>query len=820
MSALKELVVRILGDNSDLSKKMDDATGKLKKFGDSATKAGGVLTAGITLPIVGIGVAAIKTALDSQQGLSQTEAVIKSTGGAAGVTTQHVLDLASAQLKLTGIDDDAVQAGENMLLTFRHIGAKGGIFDTATKTALDMATAMNGGVTPSAEQVRQTALQMGKALDNPTKGYAMLQRVGVSFTQSQVDQIKKLQASGDMMGAQKIILNELGKEFGGSAAASGKTFGGMLEGLKNQAGNLLQAMGDKLLPMLMKGLAAITPVVIQVTDVITNMSPALIPIILAVGGVVAAIGPLLLIVGQLAGAISALLPVISAVGGVIAAVGGGPITLIVVGIAALVAGIVLLITHWKQITQAIQSNPVFQFFAQKILPVLVSAFQDLGNTLRSQVGPIIAQLQETLQQKLIPAWNAIQQALNTAKPAFVVIGAIVGGVLLVVLGLLIGVLKGVFSALGPILGGVIQVFGGIVQVISGVVQVIVGIFQVLVGLVKGIFTGDWTTLGDGLKNLKDGVLNILGGLWTAVVGIFQGLVGGVVGLVSGLVSGVIGFFQGLWEKIVGHSIIPDLVNGVLQWIDNLVGTFLSFIGGLVSKVIAFFLQLGVRVLTAINLMINLVLAAVNAWVNRVLSFIGNLVARGINFFLSLGVGILNAVNGFINLVLAFVDHWVAEFVARIQRMIALAQAIFHGVIEVITAPFNQAKSIVSGIIDDIKGFFTNLHLPTITLPHINLPHFSITGSFNLNPPSVPHLDVQWYAKGGIVGLNGPQMIGVGEAGPEAVIPLDRLSSAGGGGGGGASQQPTLIQLDGRTIVRAFLPYIVEELRRSGAIRSI
>ena len=65
MSALKELVVRILGDNSDLNKKLDSAGGSLKKFGDTATKAGGVLTAGITLPIVGIGVAAIKTALDS-----------------------------------------------------------------------------------------------------------------------------------------------------------------------------------------------------------------------------------------------------------------------------------------------------------------------------------------------------------------------------------------------------------------------------------------------------------------------------------------------------------------------------------------------------------------------------------------------------------------------------------------------------------------------------------------------------------------------------------------------------------------------------------
>ena len=129
---------------------------------------------------------------------------------------------------------------------------------------------------------------------------------------------------------------------------------------------------------------------------------------------------------------------------------------------------------------------------------------------------------------------------------------------------------------------------------------------------------------------------------------------------------------------------------------------------------------------------------------------------------------------------------------------------------------DAVKAIFQSGLNHIKGFFDGLHL---SFPKIKLPHFSITGSFNLNPPSVPHLDIQWYKTGGI--FNGPQVIGVGEAGPEAVIPLDRLSSAGGGnGGGGASQQPTLIQLDGRTIVRAFLPYLVDELRRSGAIRSI
>lgn len=56
---------------------------------------------------------------------------------------------------------------------------------------------------------------------------------------------------------------------------------------------------------------------------------------------------------------------------------------------------------------------------------------------------------------------------------------------------------------------------------------------------------------------------------------------------------------------------------------------------------------------------------------------------------------------------------------------------------------SNAKSVVSGALDKIKGFFANCHLK---LPHINLPHFSLEGKFSLDPPSVPHISVSWYRK--------------------------------------------------------------------------
>lgn len=98
--------------------------------------------------------------------------------------------------------------------------------------------------------------------------------------------------------------------------------------------------------------------------------------------------------------------------------------------------------------------------------------------------------------------------------------------------------------------------------------------------------------------------------------------------------------------------------------------------------------------------------------------------------------------------------------------------VWNGVRLAIMTPINAARDGVSSAIEAIKGFFSNLKLPEIKIPKIKLPHFNLKGEFSLMPPSVPHLDVNWYANGGI--FNRPSVIGVGEAGTEAVIPIDKL----------------------------------------------
>ena len=96
-------------------------------------------------------------------------------------------------------------------------------------------------------------------------------------------------------------------------------------------------------------------------------------------------------------------------------------------------------------------------------------------------------------------------------------------------------------------------------------------------------------------------------------------------------------------------------------------------------------------------------------------------------------------------------------------------SIFAAVKSAIITPIQNAVDFIKGAIDKIKGFFSGL---TLELPHIKLPHFSLQGDFSLVPPSVPKLSVDWYKTGGI--FDSPTIAGIGEAGPEAVIPLDTL----------------------------------------------
>jgi hypothetical protein len=219
------------------------AGGLGKVLGDVGKIAGGFLAANVIgggvqqlTGFLGDSVAAAKESIAAN---AQLDAVLKSTGGAAGLTADHIKDLAGSLEKSSLFEDEAILKGQNLLLTFTDI--KGTRFDEATQTMLDMAQALG-------TDASGAAIQLGKALNNPVEGISALSRVGVSFTDQQKEQIKAMQEAGDVAGAQGVILAELNKEFGGSAKAASDAAGAS-EVYKDKMNDLKEKIGAEMIPV-------------------------------------------------------------------------------------------------------------------------------------------------------------------------------------------------------------------------------------------------------------------------------------------------------------------------------------------------------------------------------------------------------------------------------------------------------------------------------------------------------------------------------------------------------------------------------------------
>ena len=259
-----ELFGSVILKDEGVESKLDNLDNKAKKTGMTfGGLVGGVAKMGAALAVAvgGVALASIKDASEAEASLAQLGAVLKSTGGAAGITQGELTDLADSLEKTTKFSAESTQEAESLLLTFTNIGKN--VFPQATKTALDMATALGG-------EPKDQAIALGKALNDPIKGVTALTRVGVTFSEEQKKSIKAMQEHGDMAGAQKVILAELTKEFGGSAEAAGKTFAGQLAIAKNAMGNVTETLGTALLPKLTEFLNWVTPHLPAIADFFTK----------------------------------------------------------------------------------------------------------------------------------------------------------------------------------------------------------------------------------------------------------------------------------------------------------------------------------------------------------------------------------------------------------------------------------------------------------------------------------------------------------------------------------------------------------------------
>ncbi len=239
MATIAELLVKIFADTKGFETGLSGAVSKANNFGLGVAKAVGIGALALGSTLVAATVAGAKGIMAFEDQAAQMEAVLKSTKGASGILKDELVSMATQLQKTTKFAEEDTMAAQNMLLTFTNIGRN--VFPTATRTLLDMATAMG-------TDAKSGAIQLGKALNDPAEGITALTRVGVTFTEEQKKLIQSLQESGNMAGAQSVILQELQKEFGGSAEAAGKTFSGALEITKNAIGEVAESMAAQFMP--------------------------------------------------------------------------------------------------------------------------------------------------------------------------------------------------------------------------------------------------------------------------------------------------------------------------------------------------------------------------------------------------------------------------------------------------------------------------------------------------------------------------------------------------------------------------------------------
>ena len=250
--ATRDILFRFLGDARSLEKgarKSTQALTNVDKRVTGTTKSLSVLQKGAAVLGGTLAVGALfqgmKSAVLRAQEMDSkyaiTAKILEDTGNAAGVTGQHVKDMARELAMTTGLDKTVLTDAENVLLTFKEIrnvaGDNNDVFDRSVKLTGDMATVFGGSASDAAKT-------LGKALQDPVQGLTALRRVGVTFTEKQKAVITSMVETGDVIGAQKLILKELESQVGGTAEASADATAIMGNAFKE----VLEIVGQELLP--------------------------------------------------------------------------------------------------------------------------------------------------------------------------------------------------------------------------------------------------------------------------------------------------------------------------------------------------------------------------------------------------------------------------------------------------------------------------------------------------------------------------------------------------------------------------------------------
>lgn len=696
----------------------------------------------------------------------------------AGIAVQGGFDRAlaidNAKKKLAGFGHD-VQDIESIMnsATTAVRGTAFGLGDAATTAATLSAAGIKSGqdMTNSLQSVANVASAAGRDFNSVGTIFSSVaargKLMGDDMLQLTSSGVPVLQLLGSYLGKTSAEVSDMVSKgqidfqtfsdamrvgLGDSAQASGNTFQGAAANVRAALSRMTEPLMNGIIRTAVGVFKQLAPAIDNITKAIGPVMPALAPVI---AGFVALKGP-----AALAGVITHI-PVLSGMLGPLS--GGlsalsGPVGIAVAAFLALAA------TNTD---------------VQNALGEIGSVLGAIGSDIASACGPALQSL-----------WESFQK-----------IGDVAGGIV-------VAALQGVADVLGRLYdnGTVSTVIGGIANVLASVADAAANFAQTAAPYITGAidviadaFSSaadfiapfiDWLTSAQGAgETFQNGLQVVVDWFTSTFAPVFDAVQPAIqmfsdaFATVGDLITGtVIPAFEMAWPaiQVVGQILlgIAEVIVGVvlaqLQMLANFVGTALGTAFTVASSVIT-------GAMTAISGIIQAVIGVIQAIVGTFVGiFTGNwqMASTGAqNIMNGLSGALRGIMNGILGAITGVLNGIGSAFSNILNGVASTVSSVFSGIANTIGNIMGNAKNTVSNGLNAIANFFRGLH---IEFPKIKLPHFHISGSFSLAPPSVPTLGIEWYSKGAVLtqptifGMNGSNAMVGGEAGPEAVAPIDTL----------------------------------------------
>jgi phage-related protein len=515
-------------------------------------------TAAVMVPLAGIDLfkSAVSSAQNAQAQLRVTSAVIKSTGGAAGVTAGQISKLADSQSEQTGISADQIRAAENVMLSMRGVanqaGANNGIYNQSIIASENLSAVMGIGAT-------QSARMLGRALANPALGMTALTRAGVQFTKQQQDQIKTLVASGHTLQAQQMILAAVQTRVGGAAAAAATP----VQKLTATMDVMKEDVGTSILPAFN-----------QLVGSFAGLLPVLEPVLETIGG------GLVKVLEALMPAVEALVPVVSDLASFLAGALGQAVDMVVPLFTGLLHAVEPLVDLAERVLTALLSA------AEPLIPPIIA----IADAFASSLGPVIAEMVPVIDQFS----GVLVQLVTAAAPLLKIVAQLMPVMFQFDLTLL-PLIGDLLQLAGPVLVPLVQVLVEVIGALQPVLPLIIGLSDPVLGLVlafgevKPVLVDVVDALGSVagyVSGVFEPMLHDLAGVfsavWSAITTAVSTAARAVLAAVESLVSAVVTVWTSEWHAAV--DVVTWAVTTVPRAISAAVGAVTAAAGAVGSAI--------------------------------------------------------------------------------------------------------------------------------------------------------------------------------------------------------------------------------------------